>query len=101
MEFFHKGKPIAVTDENARRNYAKVVQPKELSVHKKEDREKWFRFWFQTVQMLAALLVPLATLAVATAGEPSTGRWWDLVGIGFGSEAIRNILTGEQSPPSP
>ena len=54
MEFFHEGKPIAVTDENARRNYAKVVQPKELSVHKKEDREKWFRFWFQTVQMLAA-----------------------------------------------
>jgi hypothetical protein len=50
--------------------------------------------------MLAALLVPLTTLAITTADGAISGRWWDLVGIGFGSEAIRNILTGEQRPPT-
>jgi hypothetical protein len=100
VRFFYEGSAIEVPDSVAS-CYQRTVTPRELAIHKKEGREKWFRFWFQTVQMLAALLVPLATLAVTTAGEPSTGRWWDIVGIGFGSEAIRNILTGEQTPPSP
>lgn len=80
--------------------YQKTIKPTERSYDKKESREKWLRLGFQTLQMLAALLVPLATLAITTAGDGTSGRWWDLVGIGFGSEAIRNILTGDQSPPT-
>ena len=51
----------------------------------------------EALQLGAALLVPLAALAVTQAGEGSSGNWWDLVGVGFGSEMIRNILTA--APP--
>lgn len=97
--FYLKGVLVPVDD--AEKHYSKVVVPQERSHNKKDSREKWHRFWFQALQMFAVLLVPLVTLAMSTAGEPASGRWWDLVGLGFGSEAIRNILTGEQAPPAP
>jgi hypothetical protein len=70
--------------------------------------DRWWRFYrnekFQRVlpealQLGAALLVPLAALAVTQTGQANGGPWWDLIGIGFGSETIRDILTGspEQS----
>jgi len=58
------------------------------------------RVFPEAIQLFAALLVPLATLAVTQSAEGTTGRWWELIGVGFGSEMIRSILTGksEQSP---
>jgi hypothetical protein len=98
--FFRDGRELNIPAEIVATRYRKTVEPSERSNNGKESHEKWLRFGFQTVQMLAALLVPLATLAITTAGDATTGRWWDLVGIGFGSEAIRNILTSEQSTPT-
>jgi hypothetical protein len=95
--FFRGGKEIQIDPQIIERQYQKAVEPTELTSRQKEVRDRRYRFGFQAVQMLAALLVPLATLAITTAGDATAARWWDLVGIGFGSEAIRNILSGEQS----
>jgi hypothetical protein len=64
-------------------------------------REKWSRFWLETFQLLATLLVPLAALASATLNGGSTGHWWALVALGFGSDTIKNILVGRDEPASP
>src|SRR5450755_1061501 len=56
--------------------------------------EKLQRIMPEALQLAAALLVPLAALTVDQAGQANGGHWWDLIGIGFGSETIRNILTG-------
>jgi hypothetical protein len=96
--FFFKG--VRVPIDGAEVHYGKVVVPELGSHDKKDSNEKWLRFGFQTLQMFAVLLVPLVTLAMTTAGEPATGQWWDVIGLGFGSEAIRNILTSEQAPPT-
>jgi hypothetical protein len=46
-------------------------------------------------------LVPLAALASATLNGGSTGHWWALVALGFGSDTIKNILVGRDEPASP
>ena len=94
--FFHEGQRMTVDEQH----YRKVVKPSERSHNRKDRNEKWLRFGFQAVQMFAVLLVPLVTLAMSTAGEPASGPWWNLIGLGFGSEAIRGILSGEQAPPT-
>ena len=53
------------------------------------------RVFPEALQLGAALLVPLATLAITQAGQGSSGSWWELLGVGFGSETIRAILTGK------
>ncbi len=55
--------------------------------------EQFQRFTPEALQLGAALLVPLATLAVTQSGEVNSGNFRDLIGLGFGSEAIRGILT--------
>jgi hypothetical protein len=47
------------------------------------------------LQLFASLLVPLATLAVTQANQGTSGSWWELLGVGFGSETVRAILTGK------
>ena len=64
-------------------------------------RENWLRFRLETVQLLATLLVPLVALASTTLNGGSTGHWWALVAIGFGSDTIKNILVGRDEPASP
>lgn len=70
------------------------------------DRSRWWRWWGwsaerlelifpEALQLGAALLVPLAALAVTQANQGSSGRWWELLGVGFGSETIRAILTAK------
>ena len=98
VAFFRDGKEIPL--DQTGQHYSKVVRPQERLHNRKDRREKWLRFGFQTVQMFAVLLVPLITLAMSTAGEPASGSWWDLIGLGFGSEAIRGVLTAEQTPPT-
>lgn len=95
VAFFFRGQPIVV---GTPATFSRVVVPEESVHNKREGVEGWRRAGFQTLQVFAALLVPMVTLAITTAGEPNFGRWWDLVGLGFGSEAIRNILTGDQPP---
>jgi hypothetical protein len=55
----------------------------------------WDRYFPEALQLGAALLVPLATLAVTQADQGISGRGWELLGVGFGSETIRGILTGK------
>jgi hypothetical protein len=65
-------------------------------------KENWQRFLLELTQLAAALLVPLATLTSTTISGGSSGRWWELVAIGFGSDTIKNILVGkDESQNSP
>jgi len=52
------------------------------------------RIFPEALQIGAALLVPLAALAVTQSEQGTTGQWWQLVALGFNSEVIRGILTG-------
>jgi hypothetical protein len=92
--FYWDGEPVC--DKSGKPvTFQKVIVPRERVRHRKDQWEKWvWRPMPQALQLLAALLVPLAALALTTAGESGAGEWWDLVGLGFGSETIRNILTG-------
>ncbi len=98
-----QGQPEQAQLEPPVLEYQRTVFPGAQDIN----RDRWWRFYrnekFQRImpealQLGAALLVPLAALAVSQAGQAG-GQWWDLIGIGFGSETIRNILTGtpEQS----
>jgi hypothetical protein len=67
----------------------------------RRSREGWQRFWIEMLQIGAALLVPLATLASQTVSDAGTGgSWWQLVVIGFASDTIKSILVGRQDPPA-
>jgi len=125
VRFYYRGRPLAKVEEPlggtpsvgglvaesllagqepARLEYKKIVSPLAQDLNS----DSWWRFYRserlqrfmpEALQLAAALLVPLAALAVAQAGQANGSHWWDLIGIGFGSETIRNILTGspEQS----
>jgi hypothetical protein len=97
---FWRGQPI-VDERGEPVTLTRVVAPRVQSHHR---NDQWERLLWrpapQALQLLAALLVPLAALAVSTSGEGASSRWWDLVGLGFGSETIRNILTGQPAPPA-
>jgi hypothetical protein len=72
--------------------YRTIVQPR----RREQDWGNFVeRIVPETVQLLAALLVPLVTLAITQADEGTSGRWWELIGVGFGSEMIRSVLTGK------
>jgi hypothetical protein len=63
--------------------------------------EAWSRVGLEFIQLVAALLVPLVALAASTLRGGSTGQWWELVALGFGSDTIKNILVGRDEPASP
>jgi len=66
--------------------------------------DRFERIFPEALQLGAALLVPLATLAVTQSDQGASGQWWELIGVGFGSETIRAILTGkgeQTSTPTP
>lgn len=54
--------------------------------------EIWSRFRIELVQLGAALLVPMATLASSTLTGATTAHPWELIAIGFGADTIKNIL---------
>jgi hypothetical protein len=68
--------------------------------HRIDKHERYWRFLPQALQLLAALIVPLAALALSTTTGAASGQWWELVGLGFGSETIRSILTGQPAQPA-
>jgi hypothetical protein len=63
------------------------------------NQERMARLWLEVIQVGAALLVPLATMASQTTADAVTGNWWQLVAIGFASDTVKNILVGRQETP--
>lgn len=57
--------------------------------------ENWSRFRIELVQLGAALLVPMATLASSTINGATATHPWELIAIGFGADTIKNILVGK------
>lgn len=64
-------------------------------------QEKWSRALLEVFQMIAALLIPLATLAASTLAGSASTQWWELIALGFGSDTIKSILVGRQDSPPP
>jgi len=91
-----KGEPLTL--ENKSWSQQKIT-PENGERKKHESRDRLSRTGLEAVQLIAALLVPLATLALTTAGGGGSSQWWDLVAIGFGSDTIKNILVGRQDQP--
>jgi len=58
-------------------------------------KEKSARTILEIVQLAAALLIPLAALASSTVNGGSEGKWWTLVALGFGTDTIKNIISGK------
>jgi len=97
--FYCKGTPINVEGTTNPVVCSRTIAPGQSN---RIQADRWERrIWRHAPQVIglgAALLVPLATLAITTTtGDVSSSHWWDLVGLGFGSETIRNILTGQTS----
>jgi hypothetical protein len=57
--------------------------------------ENWSRLRIEAVQLGAALLVPMATLASSTINGATATQPWELIAIGFGADTIKNILVGK------
>jgi hypothetical protein len=98
--FYRNGQPVPKTaggPTTDRLEYKKEIR---LQVYKQDWGNRVERVFPEAIQLFAALLVPLATLAVTQSTEGTTGRWWELIGVGFGSEMIRSILMGkpDQNP---
>jgi len=72
----------------------------ELVERSRRAREGWQRFWIEMLQLGAALLVPLGTLASQTVSDANAVNWWQLVVIGFASDTIKSILVGRQDVPA-
>jgi hypothetical protein len=91
----HEGKPIVmpVADTSAASWFRKVDPPVPVQSGR-QPQEKWSRAWREAIQLLTALLVPVATLASQSISEASIGNWWQLVAIGFASDTIKTILIG-------
>jgi hypothetical protein len=100
VRFYANGKPVMTADGSAPVVVTRTVVPATPAL-KKDRWERWiWRHVPQWLQLLAALLVPLAALAVTTSSDAMSGQFWDLISLGFGSETIRSILTGPQPPNS-
>lgn len=61
----------------------------------------WAAFGLEAVQLAATVLVPLATLVIATASGATVGHWWELIGIGFGADTLKNIIAGSSNAATP
>lgn len=99
VTFYYQGKLVPLSDCGAQKPYFRHIDLAGQRGAKRamsDRRERWRRGLFEAVELVAVLLVPLAALTVSTTNEGNSGRWWELVGLGFGSETIRNVLSGKQ-----
>lgn len=91
VRFFDNGKPVAGTEDLS-------AYKRTLPVLKNSSGwEGAERVVPEALQIFAALLVPLAALAFTQSEQGTTGQWWQLVALGFNSEVIRGILTGNSA----
>jgi hypothetical protein len=81
-------------EDSAEHNWAHITQE---VAQGPRSREEWSRGRLEFFQLVAALLVPLATMASSTISGGGSGHWWELVAIGFGADTIKSILTGQQT----
>jgi hypothetical protein len=106
VRFYSQGKllskrPVTGIDGTSTEGIPVVIQEKITPMSQESRNLRWYdpkseqfqRFAPEALQLGAALLVPLATLAVTPSGEVNSGNYRDLIGLGFGSEVIRGILT--------
>ena len=89
------GRPVARAPAGAEPGELHFRQSERVE-RSRRAREGWQRFWIEMLQVGAALLVPLATLASQTVGDANAANWWQLVVIGFASDTIKSILVGRQ-----
>lgn len=92
VRFFDNGKPVAGTEELPAYRRPLPLKPTPWDWGGKAER-----IFPEALQIAAALLVPLAALAVTQSEQGTTGQWWQLIALGFNSEVIRGILTGNTS----
>jgi hypothetical protein len=91
VRFYVDGKAVMTAGQAATvLQYTRTIEPRAIPTPL-----AWDRYFPEALQLGAALLVPLATLAVTQADQGISGRGWELLGVGFGSETIRGILTGK------
>jgi hypothetical protein len=81
---------MPVADTSAASWFRKVDPPVPVQSGR-QPQEKCSRAWREAIQLLAALLVPVASQSIS---EASIGNWWQLVAIGFASDTIKTILIG-------
>lgn len=89
VRFFDNGKPVPGTEQVPAYTRTLPLQSTPWDWGGKAERVVP-----EALQIGAALLVPLAALAVTQSEQGTTGQWWQLVALGFNSEVIRGILTG-------
>jgi len=93
--FYLGGQPVRKTADGPMTEIFEYKKEIRLQDTKQDWGSRAERVFPEAIQLFAALLVPLATLAVTQSAEGTTGRWWELIGVGFGSEMMRSILTGK------
>jgi hypothetical protein len=109
VSFYYDGKPVLSSESDPKAPPLQYKMSIPLRNQRtsgrasKDKRERIKRTLFEAGELLAVLLVPLAALAVSTTSDGNSGRWWELVSLGFGSETIRNVLSGkpDQTPAKP
>lgn len=92
-----KGVPIKLDGAPLMPDGTRWYEMDEAVTASRRPKEKWARFWLETVQVGATLLVPLATLASTTLNGGGGANWWELIAIGFASDTIKNVLVGTSS----
>ncbi|UWZ82589.1 hypothetical protein [Occallatibacter riparius] len=98
VRFYWEGKPVTVNPGSDRPliyQYEIDLQVENASRRKSARKDSVRRVIFETFELGAVLLVPLCALAISTADQNTTGFWWQLVGLGFGSDTIRSVLSGQ------
>jgi hypothetical protein len=101
--FYFDGKPVLATGSNDPLLMKFVIDLEAESAARKRTARKdiMTRTLSETLELFAVLLVPLCALAVSTADQGSSGHWWQLLGLGFGSDTIRNVLSGSTGATPP
>ena len=97
VRFYFDGTPIlspSGANDPLIYSYEIDLQTENAARKKIARRDSWRRVFFETLELCAALLVPLCALAITTADQNTTGFWWQLIGLGFASDTIRNVLSG-------
>ena len=97
VQFYYQGKPVPKTPQSADPLIYPFVIPLKTESRRTAYWEQTKRVAFESIELIAALLVPLCALAISTADKGSSSQWWQLLGLGFGSDTIRNVLSASSN----
>jgi hypothetical protein len=96
-----KGKPVSLginESDGKSKQWTRMTQQLRPSRRSKQTRA---RLLVESIELIAALLVPLAALTSTTFAGNSAAHWWELVAIGFGSDTIKSILVARHEQTGP